>query len=145
MGADTESQHLWPVGCLQGGLPSYEEAEERQDSQPFLRVVWAKVPGLIHYTTSKGAIVALTHGLAGEWGKYGINVNAIAPGYTMTEASLKLAEQEPKSKEIVIGKQCIPRLSEPEDMVGAAIFLASDDSDMVTGQNISVDGGQCLR
>jgi NAD(P)-dependent dehydrogenase (short-subunit alcohol dehydrogenase family) len=108
-------------------------------------VVWAKVPGLIHYTVSKGAMAVFTRALAGEWGKYGIRVNGIAPGYTMTEASLKLVEADPSSREKVLAKQCLPKLGEPEDVVGAAIFLASDESDHITGQNISVDGGQCLR
>ncbi|MFQ5761729.1 MAG: SDR family NAD(P)-dependent oxidoreductase [Candidatus Bathyarchaeia archaeon] len=108
-------------------------------------VVWAGVPRLLHYTASKGAVVSMTRALAVEWSKYNILVNSAAPGYTMTEASLKLAEEEPESKPLVLAKQCIKRLAEPRDIVGAVLFLASADSDFITGQNISVDGGQVLR
>ena len=82
----------------------------------------------------------LTHALARALGKSGINVNAIAPGYTATEASLNQIDTEKTSKSS-ISMQSFPRQEEPSDLVGTAVFLASSDSDFVTGQVIYVDGG----
>ncbi|MFC1991645.1 SDR family NAD(P)-dependent oxidoreductase [Chloroflexota bacterium] len=96
--------------------------------------------GLLPYACSKGAIYTLTHALARALGKSGINVNAIAPGYTATEASLSQFDTDKTSKSS-ISMQSLPRREEPTDLVGTAVFLASADSDFITGQVIYVDGG----
>ena len=103
----------------------------------------ARVPGaswMLPYACSKGAIFTLTHALARALGKSGINVNAIAPGYTATEASLNQIDNE-RTSESSISMQSIQRPEEPSDLVGTAVFLASSDSDFITGQIIYVDGG----
>ncbi len=97
-------------------------------------------PGLLPYACSKGAVYTLTHALARALGHSGINVNAIAPGYTATEASLSQLDNENTSKSS-ISMQSLPRREEPTDLVGTAVFLASADSDFITGQVIYVDGG----
>lgn len=101
----------------------------------------AGFPYLLPYVASKGATVAITRCLARELGDRGINVNCIAPGFTMSEASKGMASASEGLVNNVIAMQCLKRSEEPEDLVGAAIFLASDDSNFVTGQTILVDGG----
>jgi NAD(P)-dependent dehydrogenase (short-subunit alcohol dehydrogenase family) len=95
------------------------------------------------YALSKAAIYTLTQCLARALGPSGINVNAIGPGYTATEASLG----QSGSKETfgrVIAAQSLKRREEPEDVVGAAVFLASKDADFISGQFIIVDGGSVM-
>ena len=92
----------------------------------------------LHYVSSKGAVVAMTRSLARELGEHNINVNAIAPGQTLSEANLKRGNQvDANSLRIRLLKK---RLY-PEDLVGTIIYLSSSDSDMMTGQVLLVDGG----
>jgi len=95
------------------------------------------------YALSKAAVYILTQSLAAALGPSGINVNTIAPGYTATEASLRKADSE-KIFEGVIAAQCLKRRQEPADVVGTVVFLASKDSDFITGQLIIVDGGHVM-
>lgn len=95
---------------------------------------------LLPYACSKAAIHCMTQALARALGPSGICVNAIAPGLTATEGTMMLQEGE-RLFDATIAVQCIKRREEPEDLVGAAVFLASDGSDMVTGQLLIVDGG----
>jgi len=95
------------------------------------------------YTLSKAAVYTLTQCLARALGPAGINVNAIGPGYTATEASLGQSGSEETFKN-VIAAQSLKRREEPEDLVGTAIFLASKDSDFISGQFIIVDGGSVM-
>lgn len=91
----------------------------------------------------EGAIYTLTHALAHALGPSNINVNAIAPGFTATEASLDMSGPDTSFKTATSG-QSIPRREEPEDLVGLALFLASADSDFILGQVIYVDGGTVM-
>jgi NAD(P)-dependent dehydrogenase (short-subunit alcohol dehydrogenase family) len=95
------------------------------------------------YCCSKEAIYTLTHALALALGQSGINVNAIAPGYTASEASINQQGSE-QMFEIVTANRSIQRREEPEDLVGAAVFLASTDSDFITGQVLYIDGGTVM-
>jgi len=95
------------------------------------------------YALSKAAIYTLTQCLARALGPSGINVNAIGPGYTATEASLGQSGSE-QTFGRVIAAQSLKRREEPEDVVGAAVFLASKDSDFISGQFIIVDGGSVM-
>ena len=95
------------------------------------------------YSLSKGAVYTLTHALARALGPSGINVNSIAPGYTASEASLAQAQYK-EIEEATIAARCIPRSEKPLDLVGSAVFLASDDSDFLAGQTLFVDGGATM-
>ncbi|MBO8131027.1 MAG: SDR family oxidoreductase [Candidatus Marinimicrobia bacterium] len=92
------------------------------------------------YAASKGGIRQLTKALAVEWAKDGINVNAIGPGYFETELTKPLVEDE-KFTEWVKLRTPLGRWGKPEELVGTAVFLASESSDFITGQVIYVDGG----
>lgn len=96
------------------------------------------------YSCGKGAIYTLTHALAHALGKSNINVNAVAPGFTATEASLDMTVSGASSFDTATSGQSIPRREEPEDLVGATLFLASADSDFISGQVIYVDGGTVM-
>jgi len=96
-----------------------------------------------HYSVAKAAINAMTHFMAGTVGKQNIRVNAIAPGATMTEAT-KLAIPEQYLEYMIDTQMAIHRPLEPDDLTGTAVWLASDDSRMVTGQVIVVDGGMVM-
>ncbi|MGH7312836.1 MAG: SDR family NAD(P)-dependent oxidoreductase [Candidatus Rokuibacteriota bacterium] len=97
------------------------------------------VPHYIHYTTSKGGVVGFTRSLARELGEFGIRVNAISPGFTLSGENEKNISEERKQENI--RQRMLKRAEVPEDIVGTFIFLASDDSDFITGQTILVDGG----
>ncbi|WEX09494.1 SDR family oxidoreductase [Chelativorans sp. AA-79] len=92
------------------------------------------------YTAAKGGIVGLTKGLAGALGPFGIRVNALAPGWVMTERQKDLWVTEEGLKDFV-ARQCLKRELEPADMVGPCLFLASGASRAITAQTIIVDGG----
>ncbi len=97
------------------------------------------VPHYIHYTTSKGGVVGFTRSLARELGEFGIRVNAIAPGFTLSGENEKNMPDAGKAANV--GMRMLKRAEVPEDLVGTVIFLASDDSRFITGQTIVVDGG----
>jgi len=92
----------------------------------------------LHYVSSKGAVVAMTRSLARELGEYNINVNAIAPGQTLSEANLKRGDKVDSNS---LRIRLLKKRLYPEDLVGTIIYLSSSDSDMMTGQVLLVDGG----
>lgn len=96
--------------------------------------------GFVHYVSSKGGILALTRALAVELGPHNICINAVAPGFTDTEASRSLADVTRYDT----SKTPLKRLGTPEDITGAALFLASAESDFITGQTVVVDGGRYM-
>jgi NAD(P)-dependent dehydrogenase (short-subunit alcohol dehydrogenase family) len=100
------------------------------------------VPFLLHYVTSKGAIVAFTRALAKELGKDKILVNCVAPGFTMSEGVRSHPEVVEKLRDVSIAARTIQRDQVPEDVVGAVVYLCGPASDFVTGQTIVIDGGQ---
>jgi len=102
---------------------------------------FAGVPYFIHYVTSKGGIVGFTRALAREVGDDGICVNAVAPGLTVSEAVRGNPMYPEDYLRIAASGRCFKRDEKPEDLTGTILFLASDDSDFITGQTIAVDGG----
>jgi 2-deoxy-D-gluconate 3-dehydrogenase len=92
------------------------------------------------YAASKGGLAQVTKTMANDWAKYNILVNAIGPGWVRTELTEALQQDKERSAEI-LGRIPLGRWADPEDLVGAAVFLASDASDYITGQTIFVDGG----
>lgn len=103
------------------------------------------IPGMPHYVSSKGAVMAFTRCMARELGNFNINVNAIAPGFTQSEGgkSVDQNKQIPigNLEEIQLPMRCLKRTPYPEDLVGTAVYLASDMSSFITGQLIVHDGG----
>ena len=100
------------------------------------------VPFLLHYVTSKGAIVALTRALAKEVGKDNVLVNCVAPGFTMSAGVEAHPEVVERLRDVSIASRTLQRDQVPEDVVGAVVFLCGEGSSFVTGQTIVIDGGQ---
>jgi NAD(P)-dependent dehydrogenase (short-subunit alcohol dehydrogenase family) len=96
--------------------------------------------GFAHYVATKGAVVGLTRALAIELGPHNICINAVAPGFTDTEASRTIADVTKYDT----SKTPLKRLGTAEDIVGATVFLSSDAADFITGQTILVDGGRAM-
>ncbi len=99
------------------------------------------VPRMLPYVSSKGAMIAFTRALSRELGDHGINVNSLSPGYILSETGLENATHVEEERVPVRNSRAFKRDAYPEDLVGTLIFLASGDSDFVTGQSIVVDGG----
>lgn len=95
------------------------------------------------YSISKAGVIMATKVMAQQWGQYNIRVNAIAPGLTKTRFSEALWNN-PDIAQGALGRNPIPRIAEPEEMVGAIIYLASDASSYVTGQTLALDGGSTI-
>ena len=94
-------------------------------------------PNITNYVASKGGVIGITRSLARETGEYGITVNCIAPGLTASET-----DETPSSRwEIRVPERAIKRIETPQDLVGAAVFFMSSDSDFMTGQTVVIDGG----
>jgi len=102
-------------------------------------------PNFLHYVASKGAVVSMTRSLARELGPHNIGVNAIAPGLTMSEAVVVNPDWTGAASTAGIAARAIQRAEVPADLISTLIYLCSDDSNFVTGQTISVDGGALTR
>ena len=92
-----------------------------------------------HYTASKGGVVALTRVMARQLGSWNVNVNCMTPGSTMSEEAV--TDEVRKRRESSASRRLIKRVEIPEDVTGTALFLASSDSDFMTGQLLVVEGG----
>jgi 3-oxoacyl-[acyl-carrier protein] reductase len=105
-------------------------------------VALAGVPIFLHYTTSKGGVISMTKALARALGEYNINVNAVAPGMTWTQATQSaLAGSMADS---ILATQVLKRLTRPEHIAGSVVFLASNDADQITGQVLAVNAGEYI-
>jgi NAD(P)-dependent dehydrogenase (short-subunit alcohol dehydrogenase family) len=105
-----------------------------------VRGISGKAGGNVGYSATKGAVQMITKSLALEWAPYNIHVNAIGPALVITQGTIHIKNNPALAEQYRKGVP-LGRLGEPEDMVGACIFLASDASNFVTGQTVFVDGG----
>jgi len=99
------------------------------------------IPRMLPYVTSKGAMLAFTRSLSRELGQHGIAVNSLSPGYILSDTGLENTQHVEEERVLVRNSRAFKRDGYPEDLLGALVFLASSDSDFVTGQSLVVDGG----
>jgi NAD(P)-dependent dehydrogenase (short-subunit alcohol dehydrogenase family) len=97
--------------------------------------------GKVPYCTAKAGIAHMTHAFATEWGRHGVRVNTLAPTATMTDFTRGTMTARPDRAERIVSRIKLGRFAEIDDLVGAALFLASEASDFVTGHTLYVDGG----
>jgi len=128
-----------PFICARAVLPAMRRAKWGRIINIASGAVRLGRPNYLHYIAAKSALMGMSLSMARELGPDNITVNAILPGATFTEIERKTIT--PAQKERVIAMQCVPRAETPEDLVGAALFLASEASAFVTGQSINLDGG----
>jgi NAD(P)-dependent dehydrogenase (short-subunit alcohol dehydrogenase family) len=105
-------------------------------------VAFQGASAFLHYTTSKGGVVSMTRGMARGLGEFNINVNAIAPGLTMTESALSMGG--PNTSRDIQSGQIIKRPTEPKHIAGPLVFLCSADADQITGEILAVNAGEYL-
>lgn len=128
-----------PFLCARAVLPAMRRAKWGRIINIASGAVRLGRPNYLHYIATKSALMGMSLSMARELGPDGITVNAILPGATFTEIERKTVT--PQQKERIVSMQCIPRPETPQDLVGAALFLASEASAFVTGQSINLDGG----
>lgn len=132
---------LMPFLCSRAAVAHMREKKWGRIVNLTSATIFLGTPFNLHYIASKGAIAAMTRSLAKEIGTDGINVNAIAPGMTITEG---IRHNPAYSKEMLDGTvqdRAIKREETPQDLVGACLFLVSEEADFMTGQILTVDGG----
>ncbi|MFC1909698.1 SDR family NAD(P)-dependent oxidoreductase [Chloroflexota bacterium] len=130
--------------CIRSVLP-YMRASGGKIINQSSAAFHAGLPNFTHYIASRGAIIGMTRSMARELGQFNINVNSIAPGATFTPEMVKNADEAALQRQkATIAVRALKRIEYPEDLVGALIFLASSDSDFVTGQTMIVDGGAVM-
>jgi len=133
---------VFPIMAKEGGGSVINQSSSAAWMHPDMPIETEDLPSF-HYSVTKAAVNAMTHFMAGCVGKYNVRVNVIAPGPTMTEATKQIVDENMMGM-IVNFLMAIHRPLEPEDLTGTAVWLASDDSKMVTGQCIPVDGGMIM-
>jgi NAD(P)-dependent dehydrogenase (short-subunit alcohol dehydrogenase family) len=129
-----------PWLCTRAVFPYMKQQGQGKIVNLSSEVFFTGSQGFIHYVASKGGVIGLTRALAIELGPHNININAVAPGFTDTEASRHLADVTKYD----VSKTPLKRLEQPNDLLGAVLFLASDESDFITGQTLLVDGGRAM-
>jgi len=126
--------------CVQAVVPIMQRQNYGKIVNISSGTVWNGPPMMLHYVSTKGAILGMTRALASELGKDGIRVNAIAPGLTSTDY-IGGRNDYADYRQAMANTRSIKREEMPEDLVGTCLFFASPDSDFVTGQCLIVDGG----
>jgi len=130
-----------PFLCTKAVFPQMKTQKKGKIINLSSETAFTGSKGFIHYVTSKGGIISFTRVLAAELGPHGICVNTIAPGFTDTEASRTVTDDISKYN---VGLTPLGRLQQPQDLIGALLFLGSDESDFFTGQALVVDGGRYM-
>lgn len=132
-----------PFLMARAAFPWLRQADAARGGGAIVNLASATVmsgsPGWPHYVASKGGVIALTRALAREIGDANVRVNAVAPGLTLTEASLGLLDD---AATYGVNRGALKRASQPEDIVGAVLYLASPLAAFITGQTLVVDGGR---
>jgi 3-oxoacyl-[acyl-carrier protein] reductase len=124
--------------CSKAVFPQMKKQEKGKIINISSEAVFAPTKGLIHYTAAKAAVIGITRVLAGELGQYGICANVVVPGVIDTPATRSYVSMEKlDASSVPMG-----RFGRPEDVAGAVIFFASDDSDFISGQSLLVDGAR---
>ena len=126
---------------VQSVAPKMEALERGKIINITSGTVYKGLPNMLHYITSKGALSAMTRALSRELGGKGICVNSLAPGLTLSSSILENDEHLDQTRLRVVASRAIARDAYPQDLIGALIFLASSESEFVTGQTLVVDGG----
>jgi len=124
--------------CSKAVFPQMKKQGKGKIINVSSEAVFAPTKGLIHYTAAKAAVIGITRVLAGELGQYGICANVVVPGVIDTPATRSYVNMEKMDASSVP----MGRFGRPEDVVGAVIFFASDDSDFVSGQTLLIDGAR---
>ena len=127
--------------CCRAVIPRMMEQKKGKIINMASEVAFTGSRGMIHYVTSKGGVISFTRSLAAELGEDNICVNAVAPGFTDTAASRTIVDDISKYD---ISRTPLRRLEQPEDLIGAVLFFACDESDFITGQTLVVDGGKYM-
>lgn len=133
-----------PFECTKAVVPAMRQQQYGKVINIASGTVFKGAPMLLHYVSSKGAVVAMTRSLARELGDAGIRVNTLAPGLTASENTLANPSWQGAVGANNIASRAIKREVTPEDLCGTLLYLASADSDFVTGQVVVVDGGSVM-
>jgi NAD(P)-dependent dehydrogenase (short-subunit alcohol dehydrogenase family) len=136
-----EVNTLGPFLCAKAALPALRKSSAGRIVNIASTSQLKGAPFMLHYTSSKGAVVSFTRSLARELGKENITVNAIAPGFTLSDGVLATGMEEAMGDVVRKTSRSIPRDQVPSDLTGALLFLASDGAEFITGQTVAVDGG----
>lgn len=136
-----EVNTLGPFNCAKAVLPALRKSGRGRLVNIASTVPIKGPPNMAHYVASKGALIAFTRSLARELAKHSITVNAIAPGFTLSEGVLKTDLQNRIGDNARTTGRCIQRDQVPADLVAALAYLVSDGAGFVTGQTLAVDGG----
>lgn len=128
--------------CCRAVVPAMRERGRGKIVNISSSRVWEGVPNRLHYTTSKAGVIGFTRAMAHEVGPLGITVNAITPGYTLSETQVQSSSGNYLAAQAE--GRAMGRAQYPEDLVGAVMFLSSQASDYMTGQTINVDGGKAM-
>lgn len=129
--------------CARAVLPTMRAQKFGKIINISSSTVFSGSAGRIHYVTSKAGVIGFTRTLAREVGEDNIQVNAIAPGSTLSEENP--SEEILRFRQLQVGSRALKRVQVPEDLVGAVLFLSSSLSNFMTGQTLSVDGGAAMR
>jgi NAD(P)-dependent dehydrogenase (short-subunit alcohol dehydrogenase family) len=132
-----------PFECVKAVLPVMRRQRYGKIINIASGTVFKGTPMMLHYVSSKGAVVAMTRAMARELGEDGICCNALAPGLTLSD-TIKGRNDYGAMRTLNIASRALKREETPDDLVGALIFLASHDSDFMTGQTMLVDGGSAM-
>jgi len=130
--------------CTKAVLPAMKDQGYGKIINISTSRIFAGSPFYTHYDASKGAVFGMTRAMAKELGEHGIRVNAIAPGSTMSENVKARTEWRDGGPAAKLAGRSLKRLQNPEDLIGACLYFASEESDFTTGQTLIVDGGSTM-